>query len=169
MKRDEGLTRLYERIYSHTRLVSFFRWLGLVSTVIVILLYTYAFGVLLFFGEFISALRLGIFVGVPFFVVCLLRRVVDSPRPCEVYDIPALSTLKTAHVRGSSFPSLHVFFAFLIAVLWMMYSPPLGIVGVFFGLCIAAERTLLGKHFPKDVLTGAVIGILSGLVGVLVW
>lgn len=169
MKRDGWLVRLYESVYSRHRLAIFLRGLGIFSTAVVILLYAYAFGVLLFFGEFVSALRLGIFVGVPFFIVCTLRRIVDSPRPYEVYDIHALASLKAFCASGRSFPSLHIFFAFLIGILWMIYSVPLGLVGIFFGLCIALERILLGRHFPKDVLSGAVIGIMSGLVGMLIW
>ena len=37
------------------------------------------------------------------------------------------------------------------------------------GTYIAVERVALGIHFPKDVIAGGAIGVLSGLVGALIW
>ena len=34
-----------------------------------------------------------------------------------------------------------------------------------FGVLMAAERVVGGVHFPRDVLAGAAIGILSGVLG----
>ena len=41
-------------------------------------------------------------------------------------------------------------------------------LGVFFliiALLMAIERVIVGVHFPKDVIVGAIIGIVSGVIG----
>ena len=77
--------------------------------------------------------------------------------------------MKAQRRAGRSFPSRHVFSAFLIGMLWCIYSVPLGIAAMLLGTYIALERVLLGIHFPRDVIAGAAIGVLSGLVGILIW
>ena len=34
------------------------------------------------------------------------------------------------------------------------------------GLALAASRVLLGIHFIRDVLCGALVGVISGLIGI---
>lgn len=42
---------------------------------------------------------------------------------------------------------------------------PLGIIVFVCGLIIAIVRVISGVHFPKDVIVGALVGILCGVVG----
>ena len=80
-----------------------------------------------------------------------------------------LAYLKDRSKLGRSFPSRHVFSAFLIGTLWGMYSPPVCALVILLGVILAVERVLLGIHFIKDVICGAIIGVLSGFIGILIW
>ena len=169
MHSRDGLISLYKRVYRRPRLVFTLKLIGAVSVSLIVLLFAYALGVLVFFGEYVSALKLTVLTAVPFLAVTALRTLINCERPYEVFDIAELSDLRSGARHGHSFPSRHVFSAFIIGVMWLKYSLPLGIVGIVLGVYIAVQRVLLGIHFPRDVISGAVIGSLSGLVGVLIW
>ena len=104
-----------------------------------------------------------VFLGVPFAFVSLLRRWIDSKRPYEIYDF----TLYRAPREkiGQSMPSRHVFSAFAIGILCLFVHLPLGICVSILGVFIAFFRVLLGIHFIRDVIVGALIGTFSGAVG----
>ena len=47
--------------------------------------------------------------------------------------------------------------------LWL--CPPAGIAFLLLGTALALCRVIGGVHFPRDVLAGAVMGVLSGIIG----
>lgn len=102
---------------------------------------------------------------VPLVSFCLLsvfRAVYDAPRPYEELRIDPITKKDT---KGKSFPSRHVFSAFLIAgVIWSL-SKVFGIFYFMIGVCIAASRVIGGVHYPKDVLAGGIAGILFWFIG----
>lgn len=110
-------------------------------------------------GRFFPAL---IVPAAGFGVVSLYRRLWDAPRPYEVLDIDPIIPKTT---RGRSFPSRHVFSVFVIAMTDLWLLPPVGVGFLFFGVLLALCRVIGGVHFPRDVVVGAAIGILSGIVG----
>ena len=102
---------------------------------------------------------------VPFVIVTLVRKRINAPRPYELYDF---YEVKPKNKYGCSYPSRHVFSAFVIATLaYGVYSPILGIPLFILGIALALSRVLLGIHFTRDVVAGALIGIISGLIGIL--
>lgn len=106
--------------------------------------------------------RLILVPGASFLAVSLFRKACNSPRPYEALDIrPLLPRDK----KGESFPSRHVFSVFVIAMAWGYVCPAVGWVLGVVGVLLAAARVVAGIHFPKDVIAGAVIGVLSGVVG----
>lgn len=107
-------------------------------------------------------LRVILTPSISFVLVSLFRRYVNAPRPYEVTDKVPLIKKDT---QGKSFPSRHVFSAFVIATtIYFIYSP-LGVVLMLAGCTLAVLRVIGGVHFPRDVIVGAVIGILSGVLG----
>lgn len=99
---------------------------------------------------------------VSFVLLSVFRHIVNAPRPYEVLDIQPLICKDT---KGYSFPSRHVFSCFVIAMTFLWLVPWLGIVLLGFGLLLCACRVVGGVHFPRDVLTGAAVGVAAGLIG----
>ena len=102
-------------------------------------------------------------LGVPFVTVSLLRRFINAPRPYELLDF---YEEKPKNKSGRSFPSRHTHSVFSIATLLLFANPTLGAALLLFGIALAVSRVLLGIHFLRDVIAGAIIGILSSLIGV---
>lgn len=98
--------------------------------------------------------------GVSFFLVSLFRKIYSAKRPYELLDITPLIKKNTV---GKSFPSRHVFSVFIIGMTFYYVESPLGIAVGIIGVLMAWLRVIGGVHFPKDVIAGAVIGILCGL------
>ena len=100
--------------------------------------------------------------GVSFVVVSLVRRALNFPRPYEALDIDPIIHKDT---KGKSMPSRHVFSIFVIAMAFLWIVPWLGVVLLVLGAALACVRVIGGVHFPRDVLVGAIVGILCGILG----
>ncbi len=101
--------------------------------------------------------------GAPFILLSLVRRFISAPRPAELY--PELLEYPIRKSGGGSFPSRHVFSAFLIGTLLLVPIAALGGVVLSLGVLLAVSRVLLGKHFIRDVIAGAALGAVSGALG----
>lgn len=100
--------------------------------------------------------------GVSFVIVTLVRRWINAPRPYEKLDIDPIIHKDT---KGQSMPSRHVFSMFVIAMTYLWVWPVMGVVLLMLGVVLAGLRVIGGVHFPRDVLAGALCGIVSALVG----
>ena len=98
---------------------------------------------------------------VSFCLVSIFRKWYSAPRPYEVWNMKPLLNKDT---KGKSFPSRHVFSVFIIGMTYFHTIKILGTVVFFLGAALAFIRVIGGVHFPKDVLAGAWIGILFGLL-----
>ena len=100
---------------------------------------------------------------ISFVLVSVLRKFLNYPRPYE--KIEGLTPLYQKKTKGKSFPSRHTFSAFCIAATTLYFNDNLALfvflVGAVLGLC----RVLSGVHFIRDVVVGAIIGTLCGVVG----
>lgn len=106
-----------------------------------------------------------IFSAVPFVIVTVVRKYINAPRPYELYHFYKNPPKQK---RGQSFPSRHVFSAFIIATLSTTVSIPLAAALFAVGISLAASRVLLGMHFIRDAVAGALIGIISGILGIII-
>ena len=168
MNAEDRLLSLYRRVYSMPKFVRILKILGALSVFYVAGVFLYGVAVLVYAGQYLFTLQLLLVTAIPFLVVSLMRVLISSPRPYEVFDTPELEKMRESRKRGKSFPSRHVFSAFLIGVLWLYFNMLYGIVTLMLGLFIAIERVILGIHYPKDVIVGAAIGTLSGIIGILI-
>ena len=107
-------------------------------------------------------LQMVVTCGVSFVLLSLVRALLDRPRPYEVYGLPPLLPKDT---RGKSFPSRHVFSICVIGTSLLYLTPWLGVVLLALGAVLAVCRVVSGVHFERDVLVGAALGILSGMIG----
>ena len=107
-------------------------------------------------------IRIVLVTGISFILVSIFRYVVDAPRPYTLYEFkPVVKKEKT----GQSMPSRHVFSAFVIGMSVLYISVHLGILILADSFLMCFMRVIAGVHFPKDVIVGAIIGILSGVIG----
>lgn len=100
--------------------------------------------------------------GISFVMVSVIRHFINAERPYTKYEfIPLVQKEK----KGDSMPSRHVFSAFVIGMVFMYINITLGTIILIIGCLMAVIRVIVGVHFPRDVIAGAVIGILSGIIG----
>ena len=99
---------------------------------------------------------------VSFVLVSIFRNVYNAPRP---YEVSGVKPIIKKESKGKSFPSRHVFSIFVIATVLFFIYKPLGLVLMVAGLVLAVLRVIGGGHFPRDVIVGAIVGILSGVLG----
>jgi membrane-associated phospholipid phosphatase len=93
-------------------------------------------------------------IGLNYVVKLIVRR----PRP--VWEgLPPLGGAPSS----LSFPSAHATSSFAVATA-MTRVEPLGALAFLLAFALALGRPYLGMHYPSDVLAGAVIGILLGLL-----
>ena len=115
----------------------------------------------LFFTEREKCLPCLFIPAVSFYLISVFRKIYSAKRPYEVLDI---TPLICKHTVGKSFPSRHVFSAFIIGMTFFYINKPLGIFVGILGVLMALVRVVGGVHFPKDVIAGGLAGILWGLV-----
>ena len=117
-------------------------------------------------SDHIFALNLALVSAIPFVAVSGIRRLINAPRPYELFD--DIYERPPKNKKGCSFPSRHVFSAFSIGTVLCFLYPIVGAVTILLGAVIAAARVLLGKHFLRDVITGALIGAVTSVIGMII-
>lgn len=111
------------------------------------------------------ALESGISMGISMIITGGLKAIVQRPRPTATY--PDLIHSYT-DASFQSFPSGHTTLTAALATTasfqvngkWY-YSVPI----FSYPIGVGYSRMRLGRHYPTDVLTGALIGIGSGILG----
>lgn len=115
--------------------------------------------------------RLTVAVAVPavsFVLLSVFRRVIDLPRPYEVFEMPPVIPKNT---KGKSFPSRHVFCIAIIGVTALYAFPKLPVIGIIIlviAVLMAVLRVFSGVHFPRDVIAGFLCGVIMGAAGCLI-
>ena len=99
-------------------------------------------------------------------LVTVIRAIINAKRPYEVYDYtpPVKKT-----TEGKSFPSRHTVCAFIIAMAFLYVQTRIGVIMLFLAAAIGVTRVLAGVHFIRDVISGAAIGVIIGLLGFFVF
>ena len=132
------------------------------------LLSIFAFGYMLYTLALRSAVAVVGYLatlGIPFLLVTLIRRLINAPRP---YEAEGFVGEPPRGGKGNSFPSRHAFSAFAIGTLCCFVSPLLGVVLLALGVLMCICRVALKIHFVRDVVAGALIGIISSVIGALI-
>ena len=97
-----------------------------------------------------------------FVVARFLRVILRHPRPYQVMRIRPLDREKKT---SAAFPSCHVASAFVIGTTLLALSFTVaGILVLILGVVLAVLRVMSGGHYIKDVISGAVLGSLCGIV-----
>jgi len=88
----------------------------------------------------------------------VVKLIVKRPRPV-LEGLPPLGGAPSS----LSFPSAHATSSFAVATA-MTRVDPLGALAFLLAFALALGRPYLGMHYPSDVLAGAVLGIILGLI-----
>ena len=140
-----------------------------ISSIVIVLatVYTFVFKLAELFsiGAYMHVARLAIITAIPFVIVTIARRIINAPRPYEMYPFYDAAP---KNKKGSSFPSRHIFSVFVIAAALVAYAPVAAALLAVCGILLAVMRVLLGIHFIRDTVAGAILGIVSGVIGLAV-
>lgn len=112
-------------------------------------------------GEWKTTVVMVLVPAASFVMVSIFRSRYNAQRPYERYGFAPLLPKDT---RGKSFPSRHVFSIFVIGSTVFTAFPMPGMLICLSGLLLALLRVVIGVHFPKDVIAGAVTGIVCGVI-----
>lgn len=119
--------------------------------------------VLLFFKEYrrcgailLFGLLAGLIVG-----NLIMKNIFERSRPCWLEPI---ANMLIAVPEDYSFPSGHTMSSAIAAAVLVLRDRRIGVPAVIIALSIAFSRLYLYVHFPTDVLVGAAVGVLIGIV-----
>ena len=93
----------------------------------------------------------------------ILKPLIARPRPCWLYPETALLL---PNPTDFSFPSGHTMASFAAAAVLLHVDKRLGFPALVLAAFIGFSRLYLFVHFPSDVLAGAALGALTGLLAV---
>ena len=158
------MEKLLRDIYGNEKKKLCLKIIGTVSVYLSAVLFGLGLLLLIFEQRYITAVELAVTMSVGYVAVTVVRRLINAPRPYELYDF---YEVKPKEKSVQSFPSRHCYCAFAIATLLWVIHPLVTVVLLAVSLTIAVTRVLLGIHFIRDVVCGALIGVITGVIGVL--
>ncbi len=156
------MKKLLRKIYKSPRatlclrIISSFAVLASVLTYCLLLYLSFA-------DDWQEGLSVLLSAAIPFFFVGFIRSKINAPRPYELYDF---YEVKPKEKSGCSYPSRHAYSVFVIATLAAYFSAWLSAAVFILGISLCICRVLLGIHFIRDVAAGALLGIVSGVLGI---
>ena len=109
---------------------------------------TIAAGISIIFGRYI--------------ITEIIKRLYFSPRPYLILD--DVKKIITENHDYQSFPSGHTTIFFALATAIYFFNKKWGIVCFVLAILVGLSRMFVGVHWPIDILGGAVIGIISGII-----
>lgn len=104
-------------------------------------------------------LRILLFSAIPFLAVTALRYLIALPRPSRADG--------EVQKKSYSFPSRHTYSAFFIATLTFLFGGSAIYVLYPMAILLAVARVLAGLHYPRDVVAGAGLGVIFGILAIL--
>ena len=155
---EQQYQKLLSKIRKSKQKERVFTFLCQYSPVSLIIIYTLLI-CYLFFTQSSLLLETIFFPLFTLILTTVLRKIINAPRPYDIYQIEPL----IKHHSGQSFPSRHTSSAWIIAYACLNVNTVLGIFCIFIALYVAMSRVIAGVHFIKDVIAGILLSSLVGL------
>lgn len=185
---DAGQNKKY--IFSKSHMIIFI--IGLISTIISFLLDSYIilfisliqnifftdfFSIITLIGEIEFFIPMSIIISIFFFarkkrvsglwfsvvvvgiIVFFTKLIINRPRPYESHDIIAM-----IHTTMSSFPSGHAMVVFSLVPFMTKNFPSHKYYFFAIAILVAFSRVYLNVHYFSDIVAGAFIGYLIGMI-----
>lgn len=95
-----------------------------------------------------------------------IKNIVCRPRPCHEPSMEGIVRLLEGSGGEYGFYSSHAANVFAIAVFTMHYVKRrwYSVIVLFWAILVSYSRIYVGKHYPLDVVTGAIAGIAAAWV-----
>jgi len=107
-------------------------------------------------------LATGLTVSISDLLGATLKELIARDRPCHVLD----NVRDIASCSNSfSFPSNHAINSFSFATIFSLAHKNLAFFLYILALLIGYSRVYLGVHYPTDILSGTLLGVLIGYIG----
>ena len=105
-------------------------------------------------------------MGVASLILVLLKRSIHRRRPCEYGRNPHFDVRPLAFFKEDcfSFPSGHTMNAFAVGAVVALSFPLFGPAALVLAASVGASRVVLGLHFLSDVVVGAALGLVIGVL-----
>jgi membrane-associated phospholipid phosphatase len=159
------MEKLLTSVYKNRNLTAFLKAFSHIVSILGVLLFAFDLAILTLLAKrYLVAALLAASAFVGYVLVTLLRKLLNAPRPYELYSFYEIAPKDKA---GNSFPSRHAYSAFAIATLTFVVSDILAVVFIVLSVLMCVCRVILGIHFIRDVSAGALIGIIAGVIGIL--
>jgi len=117
---------------------------------------------LILFGRPLDRQYILIALGITIINITVFRLLKYLFRRTRPYYVPPLRELRYRQLDSYSFPSGHATTSFGLAFLISCFYPilPVQLAAYFVSSVIATSRVYVGEHYPSDVISGALLGIL---------
>ena len=96
-----------------------------------------------------------------FALITVLRKIIKRQPPYDCFEVAPVIPKKS---EPDSMPSRHTASAFIIAMTVLSINTYAGIFYIIIALLISLSRIFAGVHYISDVIVGAVISILCGVI-----
>ena len=93
----------------------------------------------------------------------ILKPLINRTRPCYANKSRVIDTIVRVP-DDSSFPSGHAGASFAVSTVIARHKLSYGIISLITSVLISFSRLYFYVHYPTDVLTGAMIGIITGVL-----
>jgi len=93
-------------------------------------------------------------------VTDILQQTIRRKRPYK----NGINSLIKPWIKTPSFPSGHACMSMAMATFAFLVSPEIGAIALVMALLVTGSRVAVGVHYLSDILVGATLGIVLGLV-----